>query len=522
LEDRRLQEAVGSVRALLTAAAKGRGPQAEIMAAHLAFLDDPELAETAKSTIAAGKSAAFAWRHAVAQQIAVLRGLSDPRFVERIADLSDIERQVLAALGCVPAADATVLPDHAILLAEDLLPSQLVGLEPGKLAGIATVRGGPTSHVAILAASMTIPALVACGAAIEEIAPGARLLLDADQGLLYVDPAADLVHHAEAEIAKRVRRRAAALAGAHRTCRTKDGVRVEIAANLASVADAEKAVAAGAEGCGLLRTEFLFLERQSPPDQAEQAEIYGAIAKALDGRPLVIRTLDIGGDKPAAYLPIPKEENPALGLRGVRVSLWRPDLFEVQLRAILTSVPAAQCRIMLPMIASLAEFREAKALMERIKADLGRTDKIEFGIMVETPAAAITADILAAEADFLSIGTNDLSQYTLAMDRGNASVAAQIDALHPAVLRLIEKAAEGGARHGRWTGVCGGLASDLAAVPILIGLGVRELSATANQIADIKALVSSMTLEQCRSLAQRALVATSPAEVRALAGQGAA
>ena len=519
-EARQLEDALGAVRAMLTAAAKGRGPQAAIMAAHLSFLDDPELAEAAKSAIAAGKSAAFAWRHAIAQQIAVLRGLSDPRFVERIADLSDIERQVLVALGCAPAEENTFLPEHAILLAEDLLPSQLVGLDAGLLAGIATVRGGPTSHVAILAASMNIPALVACGPVIEEIAPGTRLLLDADQGRLTVDPAADLVSETESRLAERAHRRAAALAEAHHTCRTKDGVRIEIAANLGSVADAEKAVAAGAEGCGLLRTEFLFLERQSPPDEAEQAEVYGAIARALDGRPLVIRTLDIGGDKPAAYLPIPQEENPALGLRGVRVSLWKPDLFEIQLRAILKSVPPKQCRIMLPMIASLSEFRAAKTLMERIRAELGIEEKIEFGIMVETPAAAITADILAAEADFLSVGTNDLSQYTLAMDRGNASVAAQIDAMHPAVLRLIEKAAEGGARHGRWTGVCGGLASDLAAVPILIGLGVRELSATANQIADIKALVSNMTLEECRSLAQKALACASPAEVRALAKRG--
>jgi len=519
-ESRQLEDALGSVRAQLAAIAKGRGPQAAIMGAHLAFLDDPELGETAKTSIAAGKSAAFAWRQAVEQQIAVLRGLSDPRFVERIADLSDIERQVLVALGCVPAEDAAPLPDHAILLAEDLLPSQLVGLDASKLAGFSTMRGGPTSHVAILAASMNIPALVACGPALDQIAAGTNLLLDADQGRLTVAPAPDLVAATQARIAARNERRAAALAAAHTTCHTKDGMRIEIAANLGSVADAEKAVAAGAEGCGLLRTEFLFLERQSPPDEAEQAEVYGAIAKVLDGRPLVIRTLDIGGDKPAAYLPIPEEENPALGLRGVRISLWKPDLFKIQLRAILKSVPASQCRIMLPMIASLSEFREAKALMERIKAELSIKDKIEFGIMVETPAAAITADILAAEADFLSVGTNDLSQYTLAMDRGNASVAAQIDALHPAVLRLVAEAAKGGARHDRWTGVCGGLASDLAAVPILIGLGVRELSATASQIADIKALVSSMTLEECQDLARRALEASSPAEVRALAKKG--
>jgi phosphocarrier protein FPr/phosphocarrier protein len=514
-----LGEALATVRAHLTAAAAGRGPQAAIMAAHLAFLDDPDLTDSARAAVAAGKSAGFAWRQAIGEQIAALRGLSDPRFVERIADLQDLERQVLVALGHAPAESAD-LPEGAFLLADDLLPSQLVGLDPTKLAGIATVRGGPTSHVAILAASMGIPALVACGPAIAEIATGTALLLDADHGRLTVDPSDTLRSEAEARIAERTRRRAEAAAQAHRLCHTKDGIRIEVAANLGSVADAEKAMAAGAEACGLLRTEFLFLDRATPPDDDEQSEVYGAIARVLDGRPMVIRTLDIGGDKPAAYLPIPEEENPALGLRGVRVSLWKPDLFEIQLRAILKSVPAAQCRIMLPMIASLSEYRQVRVILDRIKADLSITDRIELGIMVETPAAAVTADILAAEADFLSVGTNDLSQYTLAMDRGNASVAAQIDALHPAVLRLIAQAAQGGSLHDRWTGVCGGLASDLAAVPILVGLGVRELSATAGQIADIKALVGSMTLKDCQTLARRALAASSAAEVRALAAGG--
>ena len=515
-----LDEALSAVRARLTLAAQGHGPQAAIMAAHLAFLDDPDLADSARDVIATGKSAAFAWRSAIASQIALLRTLSDSRFVERVADLSDLERQVLVALGCAPADQAAPLPEGAILLAEDLLPSQLVGLDPARLAGIATSRGGPTSHVAILAASMGIPALVACGPLLDTVEEGAHLLLDADQGRLRLDPSTDAAAEAEARIAERSRARAAAQATAHQACHTKDGVRIEVAANLGSVADAEKAVVAGAEGCGLLRTEFLFLDRETPPDEAEQAEVYGAIARVLEGRPLVIRTLDIGGDKPAAYLPIPEEENPALGLRGVRVSLWRPDLFEIQLRAILTSVPAEQCRIMLPMIASLSEFRQAKALLDRIKGELDLADPIQLGIMVETPAAAVTADILAAEADFLSVGTNDLSQYTLAMDRGNSSVAAEIDALHPAVLRLIAQAAKGGALHGRWTGVCGGLASDLAAVPILVGLGVRELSATANQIADIKALLGSKTLQECEELARRALAASSAAEVRTMAAGG--
>lgn len=520
IESQALRDSISQIKARLASAAAGRGPEAAIMEAHLAFLDDPELADLAQAAISRGKSAAFAWRSAVQEQIASLRGVKDPRFVERIADLTDLERQILIALGCAPPEQTLSLSEHSILLADDLLPSQLVGLDSTKLAGLATARGGPTSHVAIIAASMGVPALVACGERIRDIAGGTHLLIDADAGRLVIAPAPDLVRAVEDRIAAKVSRRAAAQAMAHRPCHTQDGVRIEIAANLGSLVDAEKAVAAGAEACGLLRTEFLFLERQFPPDETEQAAVYGAIAKALDGRPLVIRTLDIGGDKPAAYLPIPAEENPALGLRGVRVSLWRPDLLDIQLRAIVTSVPPAQCRIMLPMIASLSEFRQVRDRLDAIKAALAITDKIELGIMIETPAAAVTADILAAEADFLSVGTNDLSQYSLAMDRGNPAVAAGIDALHPGVLRLIAQAADGAALHGRWTGVCGGLASDLGAVPILIGLGVRELSVTSGQIADIKALVSSVTLEHCQSLARLALAAASPGEIRALTSQG--
>ena len=493
-------------RALHEIAARLRGHADGIMAAHLGFIEDPELLEAALAFIAKGKSAGFAWRSAIAAQIAVLKGLSDPRFVERIADLKDVERQVLLALGGV-AEQAMSLPKDAILIAEDLLPSQLVGLDFSQLAGIATVHGGPTSHVAIMAASKNIPALVACGAELLKLAEGTQLFLDADAGHLHLEP--DL-KAAKQRIKERNDQRAAAQAAAFALCQTKDGIRIEIAANLGSVEEAKIAVAAGAEGCGLLRSEFLFLERDTPPDEAEQAAVYGAIARELGDRPLIVRTLDIGGDKPAPYLPIPPEENPALGLRGVRVSLWKPELLETQLRAIVKSVPAKQCRIMIPMIASMAELRQVRAMLGA---------KVSLGVMVETPAAAITADLLAAEADFLSIGTNDLTQYCLAMDRGNASVAAEIDAMHPAVLRMIAETCKGAGLHDKWVGVCGGLASDLAAAPILIGLGVRELSATASQVADLKAKVRTLTLPYCQDLAQKALACGSAQEVRALAGE---
>ena len=514
-ESKRLIDAIASARAMLNDA--GRKDRSAILAAHLAFLDDPELAAEAARCIAQGKSAGYAWRTAIETQVIVLKGLKQARFVERAADLMDLERQVLTALGDVQAQPSIALPENAILLADDLLPSEFLALDATRLAGIALAKGGSTSHVAILAGTMNIPMLVACGPKLFSIPDGTALLLDADQGRLTVDPALPLVEIASREIGARRQAHHAAQTLAHLPCHTKDGARIEINANLGSRDDAVVAVAAGAEGSGLLRTEFLFLDREAPPSEAEQADAYRAIAKTLEGKPLTIRTLDIGGDKPAPYLPLPAEDNPALGLRGVRVSLWRPDLLAVQLRAILQAVPVAQCRIMVPMIASLTELRAVRQALNRARAELGITDLVSLGVMVETPAAAITADLLAAEADFLSIGTNDLTQYCLAMDRGNAALASDFDALHPAVLRLIAATTSGAARHGRPVSVCGGLASDMAAAPILIGLGVRGLSAAAAQIPALKARIHGLTLDQCRRLAEKTLAASSAAEVRALA-----
>jgi phosphocarrier protein FPr/phosphocarrier protein len=296
-----------------------------------------------------------------------------------------------------------------------------------------------------------------------------------------------------------------------------DGTRIEIFANLGSVTDAAAAVAAGAEGCGLLRTEFLFLERETAPDEEEQRETYSRIAATLGDRPLIVRTLDIGGDKPVPYLPMGSEENPALGLRGVRLSLARPDLMRLQLRAILRGVPAGQCRIMLPMVADLGDYRPVRALLAEVQAELGIAEPVQLGVMIETPAAAMLAGQIAREADFLSIGTNDLTQYTLAADRGNAAVSQRIDAMHPAVLRLVREVGRGAKAAGRWAGMCGGLASDPLAAPILIGLGITELSATPAAIPGIKAVVRKLDMNACMSLAEKACDAVSPAEVRALA-----
>ena len=512
-----LLAARSEVRAQIAARAEGAGGSvASVMQAHLALIDDPELIAAAESRIAAGNSAGFAWRGAIHDQIDAIRATGNAHLIERIDDLIDIERQMLAALTGT-ALDGAAVPAGAIVVAGDLLPSELVALAAARPAGLCLARGGPTSHVAILCAGMGLPALVAMGEALDEIAEGAPLLLDAELGHVTAAPSAAEAEAFSARLAKRDARREAAQAAAKDACHSADGTRVEIFANVGSVDEARAAAAQGAEGSGLVRSEFLFLGRDTAPSEDEQHAAYQGIADALAGKPVIVRLLDIGGDKPAAYIPFDAEENPALGQRGIRVALARPDLLETQLRAILRTSPAGQCKIMIPMVASVDELRQVRAVVERLRGEMGVTTPVEVGVMVETPAAAMTADLLAAEADFLSIGTNDLTQYVLAMDRGNPAVAAGVDAMHPAVLRMIGETCRLAAVHGRWVGVCGGLASDPAALPILIGLGVTELSAVPGFVAEAKQIVRGLALPEAQAHAALALQCKSAAEVRALA-----
>ncbi len=518
-ETAELGRAVGAVRSRLKMlSATGDRQRREILGAHIALLDDPEIVRAAHALIQDGKSAAFAWRQSVRGFAEAVAAIDDPRLRERAHDLLDLERQVIADLTGQAADGLLKLPENAILIADELLPSQFVAFGAAKIAGFCTVGGGPTSHVAILAAGMNVPALVGAGAGILRIPAGTEVILAADEGALTIRPDEAALDAARQRLEVRRRRTNAALARSQEECRTLDGTRVEIFANLgAGAAEAAAAVELGAEGCGLLRTEFLFLDRTAPPGEDEQAAQYQAIAAALGGRPFIIRTFDIGGDKPVPYLPFPPEENPALGLRGVRAGLWRPDLLRTQLAAILKVRPEGQCRIMLPMVAALSELKSVRAMLAALGRELGKDTRTPLGVMVETPASALLAGKLALEADFLSIGTNDLTQYTLAMDRGHPQLAAQIDAFHPAVLRLIAHTAEGGAAAGKPVGVCGGLAADPLAAPLLIGLGIGELSAPPSAIPGLKAVVRALRLEDCRRAAQAALSAESAEAVRAIA-----
>jgi phosphocarrier protein FPr/phosphocarrier protein len=491
----------------------------EIIAAHLEFLDDPTLNERAYELLANGKSAGFAWRDAIRRSIAALEALDDSRMRERADDLLDVEAHVLLALAGEARPLHLPLPEQAVLLADDLLPSELTALDRRRLAAIALSGGGATSHVAILAAAMDIPMLIGVGAELRKIPDGQMLILDADNGTLHIKPTPQALATARSALDAQLARGAALRLAANRECHSLDGTRVEVFANLGNVADAIAAVANGAEGCGLLRTEFLFIDRETAPSEDEQAEAYQSIANALGGRPLILRMMDVGGDKPLRYLRLPPEANPALGMRGVRTAMLHPNLMRTQLRAALRVKPFGIVRLLIPMVTDLAEITAVRNVIDELANGLKIAQRVELGAMIETPSAALTAATLIREVEFLSIGTNDLTQYTLAMDRGHSDLARRTDALHPAVLQLIAAAGMAADRAGKLVAVCGGVAADPTAVPILLGLGVRELSVVPPAIPALKRQIGALRIAECRELAKRCLSLDSAAEVRSLIEQ---
>jgi len=518
-ERQALAEALARVAWRLREQAGGGGTsRRDILAAHQAFLADPELRAEAERHIEQGLSAGAAWRAATRATAETLRRLGDPLFAERADDLLDLERQVLIAISGEELA-APRLPAGAVVIADELLPSQLIALEGAPVAGFCTARGGATSHVAILAAAMGAPALAAMGPELLRVPDGTPVILDADAGVLKVGPDGAALAQAQGQLAALEARRLADRRAAAEPARLADGTPIEVLANLGAAGEAAGALAQGAEGCGLFRTEFLFLDRQEAPTEDEQAAVYEAVAAALQGRPLTIRTLDAGGDKPLAFAPAPHEPNPALGLRGVRASLRQPELLAAQLRAILRVSAPGERWILLPMVCDLADLRAVRAALDAAVADLKPAARPKLGVMIETPASALLADQLAGEADFLSIGTNDLSQYVLAIDREHPELAARLDALHPAVLRLVARTAEAGRANGKPVGVCGGLASEPLAAPLLAGLGVGGLSAAPAAVPALKARLRGWTLAQCQALARAALDLTSADEVRDLLRQ---
>jgi phosphoenolpyruvate-protein phosphotransferase len=488
--------------------------QAEIFKAHQALLEDPSLLDQAEALISAGKSAAFAWRAATEATAALFKGLGSALLAERAADLVDVGQRVLKLILGVQD-QAIELPEGAILIADQLTPSQTAGLDTRKVLGFATVGGGATSHVAILARAAGLPAICGLPAQVLALRNGSLVLLDADKGELHLDPELAAIEQLRVDRQLQEQRHQHVLAHAMLAACTRDGHHVEVTANVASLGETEQALTLGGEGVGLLRSEFLYLDRNHAPSHAEQAGTYSAIARALGpSRSLVVRTLDVGGDKPLAYVPMDSETNPFLGMRGIRLCLERPQLLRDQFKAILACAGLARLHIMLPMVTQLSELRLARQLLEEEALALGLDELPKLGIMIEVPAAALMADLFAPEVDFFSIGTNDLTQYTLAMDRDHPRLAAQADSFHPSVLRLIASTVKAAHTHGKWVGVCGAMASETLAVPLLLGLGVDELSVSVPLIPAIKAAVREVDLADCQAIAQQVLGLDSADQVR--------
>jgi phosphocarrier protein FPr len=502
-----------------SAANRTNGNTAAIFEAHRMFLEDEALLSPTRELIFNEKqNAALAWQSAVDKVSANLRNLNDSYLQARSKDVEDVGGQVLRHLLGVNHAPLTI-DKPGILIAADLTPAETSHFEPSTVLGICTAFGGPTSHTAILARELGIPAVVGLGEKILTLQDGQHIILDGEHGQVFVTPDAELIDQylrkadtiQEAKKKARLERTAPAM--------TRDGKAIEIAANIGSVTGAQKAVEFGAEGVGLFRTEFLFLSRASAPDEEEQVQAYRLTAQALNGRPLIIRTLDAGGDKSIPYLNLASEANPFLGCRAIRLCLSQPELFKTQLRAILRVAAEFRLKVMFPMIATLDELRRAKALLAEACQELtargeSHAETVETGIMVEIPSVAAMAEQFAREVDFFSIGTNDLTQYTFAVDRTNPTVASIADACHPAVLRQIQGVVDAAHSNGIWVGVCGELAGDPDAIPILLGLGVDELSMSAPAIATAKEIVRGWFVSQAQPLAAQLLQLDSAEAVR--------
>jgi len=523
----RLQAALETARQQLAdvyarAEAESGARQAAIFQAQALMLEDPELLEMARTTIEGQHTNAEAALSDAAETYArMLEALDDEYLRARAADVRDVVTRVLRLLLGVAASPTAGLTTPSIILARDLTPSDTVLLDKSLVLGFCTAEGGATSHTAILARSLGLPAIVGAGPGILEIPDGATLVLDGSDGTLLVEPDEEVVARYRARQTVAATVVAQARLRAHEPAVTQDGHRVEVVANIGNVEGAQAALEAGAEGVGLLRTEFLYLERTHLPDEEEQYHAYRAIVDVFGDLPVILRTLDIGGDKELPYLDLPQEMNPFLGLRAIRLCLARPELFKPQLRAALRAGVERNLKVMFPMVATVAEVRAARAVLEECRAELRAegqptAGEMEIGIMVEVPAAALMADHLAAEVDFFSIGTNDLSQYTLAADRTNAQVASLASGFHPAVLRLVRDVIAAAHARGRWVGLCGELAGEPLAIPILLGLGLDEFSMNPPAIPLAKQIIRALTLDTAREVAQAALELDSSEAVQAL------
>lgn len=497
---------------------------AQIFDAHLMVLDDPELRQNYATKISdEGYNAQSAVRQAADFFIQIFKGMTDnPYMQERAADVKDVTNRVIAHLLNVKIPDLTAINEEVIIVAKDLAPSDTAQLNRRYVKGFITAVGGRTSHTAIMARSLEIPAVVGAGDTLGNINEGDLVIVDGISGQIIVNPPQEQIavfkQKQTALNAQKIEWKK--LAGAATV--TKDGKHFELAANIGTPKDLASVFENGAEGIGLYRTEFLYMDSPEMPTEQQQFEAYKAVLEGMGNKPVVVRTMDIGGDKQLPYLPLPAEMNPFLGYRAIRIGLAEQNLLRTQLRALIRASKYGRLRIMFPMISNLQEFRQAKAIYEEEKISLAAAgiefaSDIQVGIMIEIPAAAILADQFAKEVDFFSIGTNDLIQYTMAADRMNEQVAYLYQPYNPSILRLIKFVIDASHKEGKWTGMCGEVAGDQTAVPLLVGMGLDEFSMSATSILKIRSLMAKIDSGKAKHLAKQAVSeSTTAEEVKAL------
>ncbi|MEV5029110.1 phosphoenolpyruvate--protein phosphotransferase [Paenibacillus sp. LPE1-1-1.1] len=493
--------------------------KAEIFEGHLMILEDPDFIEAIEQKVADDAiNAEFALYEVAASFIELLQSMSDELLRGRAIDIEDVSGRIMSHLRGVPHMDLAGMSEECIIVARDLTPSDTAQLNLEYVRGFITEVGSRTSHSAIMARSLEVPAIVGIGQTIHDIPKHAYVIIDANQGIVIVDPSADelAVYRAKKQTDD-LRRKELSLLKDQPTV-SKDGKQVELAANIGKLEDIQRAIDNGAEGIGLFRTEFLYMGRSSLPTEEEQFTSYKYALEKMNPKPVVIRTLDIGGDKELPYMELPKESNPFLGQRALRLCLDRQDLFRTQLRALLRASRYGNLKIMFPMIAVLEELLEAKRLLEEEKQKLIAegvllAENIEIGMMVEIPAAAVAADLFAPEVDFFSIGTNDLIQYTMAADRMNENVSYLYQPWHPSLLRLIRFVIQAAEKEGNWVGMCGEMAGDETAIPLLLGLGLHEFSMSAGSILQARELIGELDQAEWAGLANQALTMRSTSEI---------
>ena len=496
--------------------------EAQILEAHKLILEDPELKNLVIDLLENKRiNAEAAVDQSIEQYANSLQALDSEYFRERAQDVRDVGRRLILCLQGVKTSDAKMPENPVIILADELTPSDTVQFDPNIILGFCTIRGGPTSHTAILARSLNVPAIVSAKFKLEEVLENSLAIMNGSDGYLLLNPEKKQVTKAKKALMQQEEIWQKHLSNAHKPAITLDHQEIEVVANIGSAEDAQKAIEFGAEGVGLLRTEFLYINHEELPSFDDQVKAYRQISNIMGDRPVVIRTLDIGGDKNVPYLDFKDEQNPFLGWRAIRMIGERPDIFEVQLKALLTGFSGSDLRIMLPMVSQIEEVENAKSIFNNVVDDLKRNEnfvhpKLQFGIMVEIPSTALMVESFADHVDFFSIGTNDLAQYTLAVDRTNERVANLASPFNSAVIKLIAMTIKGAHKNNRWVGLCGEMAGNPLATPLLIGLGLDEFSMAPNSIPRIKHIIRSLEKEKCQQIAHEVLRKQKTKDIMAL------